>query len=60
MKSCKVDLANFKKELRSLISVKDKYYQAMTRLSTVLLPEYEGLVLGWINGEEFGKDGEGK
>ena len=50
--SWKVDLSRFKEEIRSLINVKDKYYQAMTRLNITLLPEYEDIVLGWINGDD--------
>jgi hypothetical protein len=41
--------------VRSLIAAKDKYYMGMTRLSTVLLPEFESIVLDWINDDKFNK-----
>lgn len=55
LKSWKIDISRFKDEIRSLIGAKDKYYQAMTRLSTVLLPEFESMVLDWINDDKFNK-----
>ena len=50
-----MDLTKFKDEIRSFIATKDKYYIGMTRLSTVLLPEFESIVLDWINDDKFNK-----